>query len=109
MTWTIAAWTQATDCTYTETLSMTPTAAWITLDAAARTVTISTTDKSLHTTTAVTFTVVTTLDDAAGPTASDSTNSYVFSVVLTDECKTATLTAPTIAAITTSWDDTGAI
>ena len=52
-TFTIGAWTQGTDCTFTETLTFSPdltTLSWVSFDSATRTVTISSSDTSLHAT-----------------------------------------------------------
>ena len=46
--WTVPAWTQGTDCTFTETLTMTPTPSWISITG--RVIKVLTTDVSLHNT-----------------------------------------------------------
>ena len=71
---------------------MTPTAAWISISG--RTVTVTTTDTSLHGT-STEFTVKTTLDDTAGTYE----NGYVFTIVLDNPCQSATLESPTVSNI----------
>ena len=90
--WTVGAWTQDTDCTYTETLTMSPTASWISISG--RTIKVVTTDTSLHGT-STSFTVTTTLDDTDGT----NDNSYTFTIVLSNPCRTATLESPTVSNI----------
>lgn len=58
-----------------------------------RTVTIKTTDTSLHTTSAVTFTVTSTRDD----TGNTNDNGYSFAIILNNPCKSATLLSPTVS------------
>ena len=71
--WTIGTWTQEPGCSFTETLTFSPDLAsypWISVST--RTVTISTSDTSLHGI-SITFTVTSTLDD------SDATNNNGYS------------------------------
>ena len=90
--WTVGAWTQDTDCTYTETLTMSPTASWISISG--RTIKVVTTDTSLHGT-STTFTVTTTLDDTDGT----NNNGYSFTITLSNPCRTATMESPTLSNI----------
>lgn len=73
-------------------MTYTPTADWLSFSE--RTVKIVETDVSLHGT-STTITVTSTLDNSAA----DSDNSYTFTIVLTNPCKTATLVTPTVGNI----------
>ena len=92
-TWTVPAYTQGTDCTFTEILTMSPSAAWISISG--RVITVTSTDTALHNT-STSFTVTSTIDD----TSSTNNNSYTFTITLSNPCKTATLNTPSVSTIT---------
>jgi hypothetical protein len=80
--WTLAAY-KPSSCTYTETLSLSPSPSWISISS--RTISVTTTDISFVGTT--TFTVTSTLSNTSQSTNSD----YQFVITLSNPC---TLTAP---------------
>lgn len=91
-TWTIADWTKDAACTWTETLTISPSnIAWMSLSS--RTISISETNTSLHGNSQA-FTVTSTLDD--GATTSD--NSYTFTVTLNNPC--IGMSAPSVSDVT---------
>ena len=90
--WTVPAWTQSSGCSYTETLTMTPSASWISIDSSSRVIKVLTTDVSLHGT-STTFTVTSTVND----NSNTNNNGYSFTVALTNPCKTATLNSPSLS------------
>ena len=87
---TIDPWVQGAGCTFNENLTFSPilgNKAWITRSG--RTLTISTSDVSLHGTD-VTFTVTSTINDSANT----NDNGYTFQITLNNPCVTTSLTAP---------------
>lgn len=104
-TWTVAAYipSSASGCTYTETLTLAKSngdaaPSWITISS--RTITVSTTDISLHGTSA-TFRVTSTLSN----TAATTNTSYTFTITLNNPC---VMTAPSNPAAYTYYIDNGA-
>lgn len=94
--WTVPAYTQGVDCAYTETLTMTPSASWISIVSATRVIKVTSTDTSLHNT-STTFTVVSTINDNSGNTITN--NQYSFTITLNNPCKSATLNTPSLSTI----------
>ena len=94
---TIDAWTQGVDCNFSETLTFSPdlsTLAWI--SELSRTVTISTSDLSLHGT-STTFTVTSTVDDSNNT----NNNGYTFEIVLNNPCILTALNPPSSPSLYT--------
>ena len=88
-TWTVPAWTKHADCAATETLTVTPDvtgASYPYISLSGRTFTISSSTQSLHMTSAVTFTVKSTLSDSNGT----NNSGYTFAITLVDPCLTIT-------------------
>ena len=84
-------WVQGAGCTFDENLTFLPVLgdkAWISYTSG-RTITISTSDVSLHSTD-VTFTVTSTINDSADT----NDDGYTFQIILNNPCVTTSMTAP---------------
>ena len=93
-TFTIPAYTQNNGCTYTETLTISPNnISWLSLSG--RTVSITETNTASHGTSQQ-FTVTSTLNDGAAT----SNSNYVFTVTLSDPCRSATIATPSLSTMT---------
>ena len=88
--WQLASYiSDTTNCKATETLTMSPSANWISIDSLTRTITVLTTDTSLSET-SKTFTVTSTLNNSGVSSNSD----YTFTIKLSNVVNVCKLTTP---------------